>query len=51
MFVRITPLTEQRHGHGLDFVLTDSVNSPELDASFDDADVMHSSVSRISVFG
>ena len=31
--------------HGLDSILTDSVDTPELDASFDEADVMPSSVS------
>ena len=27
-------------GHGLNFILTDSVNTPELDVSFDEANVM-----------
>ena len=31
--------------HGLDSILTDSPDTPELDASFDDADAVPSSVS------
>ena len=31
--------------HGLEFILMDSVDTPELDASLDEANAMHSSVS------
>ena len=35
----------EEHEHGLDFILIDSNNAPDLNASFDRADAMSSSVS------